>query len=365
LDLGGITSYLETLTAALAKKGHRSSVVSSGGNARERLERAGARCYDVLARTKSELDPRLWRALPRLVSLVKEERFDVLHAHTRVAQVLAFFLSKLTRVPVVSTAHGFYQARLGRRLFPAWGERVIAISPLVAESLERAHGLGRGRIRVVPNAIDLEAFERRLAAQDRGRMKQRYGLPPDSFVVGSLSRLVRDKGHEYLVEAVRRLTPEFPKVYLLIVGDGRERRNLERLAAGLRAKIVPGVQDTTEVLAVMDAFAHPATHREGFGLSIAEAMAAKLPVVATDVPAINTLIVDGQNGRVVTAKDAPALAHALADLIRDPARARQLGLKGHETAVSVCRPGRMADEVEAVYEEVCRGAMNRARTGVT
>ncbi len=339
----------------MAKRGHRSAVVSSGGNAWAALARSGVLCYDFPLRTKSELNPKLWWALPQIVSLVKEERYDVLHAHSRVTQVLAHFVSKFTNVPVVSTAHGFYRPRFGRRFFPAWGERVVAISPLVAESLEKDHGLPPEKIRIIYNAIDLEAFERRLAQQDCEWLKQRYGIPKDSFLVGSLSRLVRDKGHEFLIEAVRRVSEEYPKIFLLIVGDGREKAALAKQAAEAlpgRFKMIPGVQDTTAVLAMMDVFAHPATWREGFGLSIAEAMVAKVPVLATDIPAINTLLKDGENGRVVAPKDAAALASAIRDLIKDPTRARAFAQKGYDTAVALCRPERMAGEMETFYQEV-------------
>jgi glycosyltransferase involved in cell wall biosynthesis len=231
---------------------------------------------------------------------------------------------------------------------------VIAISPLVAEALEKDHKVPKGKVRVVQNAVDLDTFTRRLGQQDREWMKQRCGIPKDSYVIGSVSRLVRDKGHEYLIEAVRTLSAEFPNVYLLVVGDGREREALTKQAEASipgRFKLVPGVQDTTAMLVMMDVFCHPATWREGFGLSIAEAMVAKIPIVATDIPAINTLIKDGANGLVVSPKDADALAFAIRNLIVDPGKAKKFGQSGHETAVSVCKPERMADEIEAVYKE--------------
>ena len=355
VDIGGIASYIGTLSKAMAKRGHKSSVVSSGGNAGSKLSRSGVICYDFPIRTKNEFNPKLLWSLPQIAALVKEERYDILHAHTRVTQVLAHFISKMTGVPMVSTSHGFYKTRLGRRLFPAWGERVVAISPLVAEALEREHGLKPQTIRVILNAIDLESFTRRLKQQDREWLKQRYGIPKDSFVVGSLSRLVRDKGHEYLIEAVRLAAKECPNLFLLIVGDGRERTALEKQASEAlpgRVKIIPSVQDTTAVLTVMDVFAHPATWREGFGLAIAEAMVAKVPIIATNIPAINTLIKEGENGRVVAVKDASALASAIRDLVKDPGRRRALGQKGHDTAVALCRPERMAQEMEVLYEEV-------------
>jgi glycosyltransferase involved in cell wall biosynthesis len=358
VNVGGITSYIRTLSKAMAKAGHRSSVVSSGGSAAMSLTRSGVHCYEYPIRTKSELNPKLYWALWRIAGLVRKENYDILHAHSRVTQVLAYFISKLTGVPYVSTAHGFYTPRIGRRFFPAWGERVVAISHLVSEDLSKAHRVKPGQIQMIYNAVDLDEFLERLGRQDRTFLRNRYGIPANAFVVGTLSRLVRDKGHEFLLEAARKLLPEFPNLYILIVGDGREKENLERMigagAAPLHdhAKIIPGVQDTTAVLSVMDVSAHPATHREGFGLSIAEAMIARVPVVATDIPAINTLLEDGLNGRVVKPKDSDALASAIRDLIQDPARARALAQKGYEKAVSICQPERMAREMEQVYREV-------------
>ena len=358
VDIGGITSYISTLARAMGKSNHRISVVSSGGNAWSRLARSGVQCYDFPIRTKNEFNPKLLWSFPQIVSLAKEERYDILHAHTRVTQVMAYFVSKLTGIPSVSTAHGFYKPSLGRRLFPAWGERVVAISPLVAGALQNEHHIQPEKIRIIHNAIDIEVFTRRLGQQDRDWLRQRYGIPKEAFVVGSVSRLVRDKGHEYLIEAMRRLAGERPNLFLLIVGDGRERAALTKLsseALGDRVKMIAGVQDTTAVLKMMDVFAHPATWREGFGLSIAEAMIAKIPVIATDIPAINTLLKDGENGRVVAPKDAAALASAINDLAADPIRARQLGQKGHDMATSICQPERMAREMEGFYQEVLDG----------
>lgn len=358
VDIGGITSYIATLSKALAKKGHRSGIVSSGGNAWASLTRSGVLCYDFPIRTKSEFNPMLWWSLPQIAQLVRQEGYQILHAHSRVTQVLAWVVSRMTGVPYVSTAHGFYRPRLGRRLFPAWGERVIAISPLVAESLEKDHRVSPAKIRTVPNAIDLDVFKRRLGQQDREWMRFRYGIPKDAVVVGTLSRLVKDKGHEFLIEAVRRSLTRHPRLFLLIVGDGREKEALFRKASEAlpgRFKMIAGVQDTTAVLRMMDLFAHPATWREGFGLSIAEAMVARLPVIATDIPAINTLLKDGVNGRVVKPSDAAALSEAVEALLADPQAARNLAEKGYETAVSVCRPDRLADEVESVYTEVLAG----------
>ena len=274
LDLGGITSHLETLGKALIKKGHRFSILSGGGLKIPALEQNGIRCFSLPIRTKSEIHPKLFAAIPRIARIIREEKFDILHAHTRVTQVLACALSCVTGVPFVSTAHGFYKARLGRKIFPCWGERVVAVSPLVAEELQKTHGIPLTKIRVVNNAVDIEDFEKRLRAHDGRKVRSENGIPDKSFVIGCISRLVRDKGQEYLVQALGLLTQKIPDSFLVLVGDGREKMRLETLVMKLglnsRVKMISGVVDTTAILSSIDLFVHPATYREGFGLAIAE-----------------------------------------------------------------------------------------------
>jgi glycosyltransferase involved in cell wall biosynthesis len=360
LNLGGITSWLLTAAPALQKRGHTVAVAAGSDEAAAAFAARGVRVFRFNIRTKSELHPKVLFALPGLAGLVKRERFDVLHAHTRVTQVLAKLVSAWTGVPFVSTAHGFYRPRLGRRLFDAWGARVVAVSPLVADELARTHRVAAGRIRVVSNAVDRVSLEERLSVQDRAAVRGSLGIPADAFVVTSISRLVRDKGQEYLVEAAALLAGELPGLHAVILGDGREKPALEALvrARGLegRVHLVPAVPDVTGILAATDVFAHPATYREGFGLSIAEAMVARKPVVATDIWAINTLLQSGRQALLVPPKDARALADAVRFLAGRPEEARALAERAYRFTSEVSSLDRMAEALENVYREAVEGA---------
>ena len=322
------------------------------------MEVGGIRCFDLPLNTKSELSPRLWRALPSVVSLVKKERFDLLHAHTRVTQVLAASVSRLTGLPYISTAHGFYKGRWGRGLFPCWGRRVVAVSSVVAQDLEKTHGVSPDKITVVHNALDIEDLERRFKSQDKKKNRSELGIPEGGFVLGCVSRLVRDKGHEYLVLAIREMVSRIPGIFLVIVGDGREKKNLEDLVKKHMLKdhvsFVPGLNDTTKVLSVIDVFAHPATFREGFGLSMAEAMIAKIPVLATTIPAIDTIFQNNVTALLVPPKDAESLAKAIQRLAEDRALASAIAQNGHALALKLCQSQRQAEEMERVYESVLK-----------
>ncbi|PIU40381.1 MAG: hypothetical protein COT00_01990 [Candidatus Omnitrophica bacterium CG07_land_8_20_14_0_80_50_8] len=356
LNIGGITSYIDMTGLKLIQKGYRVGVLSSGGNRAEDLRKKGFTVFEFPIRTKSELSPKLYLNLPAIADLVKKEEVNLVHAHTRVTQVLAFFISKMTKVPFVTTAHGFYKPRFGRKLFGCWGARVIAISPPVAEELKKTHGVDEKRIRLVQNSIDVEAFQKRFNEKNPDTERRELGIPMGALVVGSISRLVEDKGHAILVEAVRKLKSNFPNIFLIILGDGRERVKLEELiqAAGLAncAKVNPAVKDVTGILSTMDIFVHPATHREGFGFSIAEAMVARKPVVATDIWAINAMIQDRVNGFLVEPKSADAIVKAVRFIVENPKAAETIADRGQRMAVKLCSLDRMVGEMEKVYEEV-------------
>ncbi len=358
LNIGGITSYLFLLSKALVKEGHSVTVLASGGELCEDFRRAGIGVALFPIRTKNAAHPKLFLALPRIVQWVKKEHFDCLHAHTRVTQVLALVISQSTGLPVVTTAHGFFKPRLGRRLIGAWGDRVIAISPLVAKDLEKSHIVTVKKIRKVVNAVDSHDIEKRLAAVSSAEARKELRIPQNAVVIASVSRLVEDKGHAYLVDAVSQLAAMYPDLFLFIVGDGRQKEVLEEKirAAGLKdkARIVPSTKDTTNIYAAIDIFVHPATHREGFGLAMAEAMIAAKPVVVTDIPATNSLVFDGKNGFVVPPKDAAALAKKIHFILENPVIARTVAEAGKAWAKETASLDRFTRETVAVYRELVK-----------
>ena len=355
LNVGGITNYLFILGSRMIREGHEVWVLSAGGDRAGRFADAGFRLETLPFRTKNFLDPRLLLLVPAAARLVRRECFDVIHAHTHVAQVLAALVSRRTGVPYVTTAHGFFTPRLGRRLFGCWGTRVIAISPLVGEDLNRRHRVAETRIRMVLNGIDIDGLRRRASEKNPGVIRREWGIPEGAIVLATVARLVADKGHRTLIEAAARLKSRYPGLYLLFVGDGREREGLGRLVRrrGLEGhvKLLPSEEDITKALSVTDIYVHPVTSREGFGLAVAEAMALKKPVIVTDVPALNRLIEDRVNGYVTAPGDPVPLADTIIRLIENPNEARAVAGRGAAHVAGRCSLERMVRETEAVYRE--------------
>lgn len=362
LNRGGISIYILTVGAGLRAKGHEIFVVSAGGEMEQEFQESGLHVKNFEIQTKSELSPKIYRALPHLVRWIKEEKIELIHAHTRVTQVAAFWIHCLTGIPFVTTAHGFYKRRLGRRILPAWGERVIAISDAVGTDLRELHRVPLDRVKVIYNGLDLQGLLHRFSSYNPVTVRNEYGIPLDSPVVGVTARLVPDKGHEYLIRAVKALESDIFNLKLLIVGDGRYRNELEILVRRLelenRVVFTGNIQDVSKPLAAMDVFVLPAVWREGFGLSIAEAMTCQKPVIVTNIWALNTLIQDRANGVLVEPRNVEQLADAIRFMLKNRDFRETIGKTGQKTAQERFSLDRMVHELESVYEEV----LNRYNT---
>jgi glycosyltransferase involved in cell wall biosynthesis len=218
-------------------------------------------------------------------------------------------------------AHHALYTRGARR-----ADGLIAVAPEVKDAILAAMpGIPAARIAVIPNGVDTRRYPRR---GDREATRAALGLRPDERAVAVLATFKEQKGHRYLIEAAGALRDDFPDVRYLLIGDGALRPELERqiAAAGLGGSIrLLGTRpDVPALLAAADLFALPSLW-EGLPMALIEAMAAGLPVVATDVSGTRGVMVEGETGLLVAPGDAPALARAIAALLARPDRAAQMG----------------------------------------
>jgi len=355
LEIGGIATYTVSLAKALARRGHQPLVVSSGGALVQALAAAGIPHVNVDLRVKSELHPVVAAALVRVSRVVRRYRPDVIHAQTRVAHVVAGLVGRWARVPVVTTAHGFYRWRWGRRLFPFWGRRVIAIAPMTRRKLVKVCRVSPGRVVQILNGIEQPSVDPRRLEADVAWFRQAWGVAQGGPVIGSIARLGPAKGMPVLLQAFHRFRRQVPTAQLVIVGDGPEKPDLIRLAYALGEQdhiVLTGfVEQTAVPLSVMDLYVQP-SFREGFGLALVEAMAMRRPVVASAVGGIRVIVRHGETGLLVPPRDPEALADALGRLAADPAAAHAMGEAGYRRFQDHFTIDRVAAEVEQVYAAV-------------
>jgi len=348
LNFGGISSYTFSLAKALTKRGHDVSCASAGGEMIGQLQKNAIEHIYIPIKTKSELSPRILASMFNLLRIAKKEPFDIIHAQTRVTQVLAGYLSSITKIPFVSTCHGFFRQNLGRQLYPCWGKKVIAISEAVKKHLMIDFYVAEEQIALIYNGVDIGQF--RVASK-------RKDINRNIRTVGIIARLSPVKGHVYLIEAMKEVIGEFSDARLFIFGQGKVKYDLVRKAERLKISdklfFLPSVTHTSEIMQEIDIFVMPSL-QEGFGLSILEAQACGIPVIASGVGGIPALIRHDVTGLLVPPKEPAALAGAIMKVMENKELAIRLGLQGRRSVEEKFNEDKMVRKIEQVYQKVAK-----------
>lgn len=329
--------------------------------------------YPVLS-----LNMRSIRDLPRgvfrLLRLLRRHPVDLIHTHLYGANLVGRIAAALGGVPVVSSIHSpDYEPAATRNLSPLkvrtirWLDRLscrlghpsfVAVSQYVRRSAERDLGIPRDRVRVIYNAIDVNAFSRSgdTAAAAR-RLREDLGLSADDPVILCVARMDPHKGLRHLIEALPALVREFPTVTVVFIGGGPAAvpDALLALADGLQVRShVHFLGEKTDIrpyLHMCDVFVLPSFF-EGMGIALVEAMAMERPCIATSTTAIPEVVAAGKSGLLVAPGDTPALAAAIARLLGDSTLRARFGAEGRRIADERFNVARNIRQLESVYEEV-------------
>ncbi len=354
INAGGITSYLLTLSKGLVASGHKVFIVSSGGNMKASFESLGVHVFELAIKTKSELSPKIYLAIPKVKTIIKDHHIDILHAHTRVTQVLSRIVSRLCKKPYVGTCHGYFKRRLSRRMFPCWGDKVIAISDAVKAHLIDDFFIPLKRVVLVSSGIDLAAFPL-IDGNRRLKNRQIYNIKKDDVVIGIIARLSDVKGQDILIESIPRVVQKYPEIILMIVGEGKMegalKEQVKKLNVERNIQFISVINKTYEFLTMFDIFVMP-SREEGLGLSVMEAQSAGLPVVASRVGGLPSLIEDGVSGSLVERGNVLALADALIALIQDKDKRKKMGQQAHNFIQQKHSLKIMVDETLRVYRDM-------------
>ena len=306
---------------------------SSGPTFERELADAGVRILK-LDRT-SKFDLLAWRPL---ISLLRRERIDVLHAHKFGSNLWGAVIGRSTRVPVVvaheqSWASARYslsgervRGMLDRNVISRLADVFVAVSDADRRRMIEVEGIAPDRIRVLPNAVP--------APLPTGvDLRAELGISASAPVVATVCQLRAEKALDLLVDAAGFLRPEFPDLQVLIAGDGPEEPDLRKRIGdrGLNetVRLLGTRRDVPDLLAAADVTVC-CSDFEGTPLSVMEYMGMGRPVVATRVGGLPEMIEDGVHGLLFEKRDARSLANALARLLRDPAERKAMGARAQE-----------------------------------
>jgi sugar transferase (PEP-CTERM/EpsH1 system associated) len=291
----------------------------------------------------------------QLFQLFRRERPDIVHTHAWGTLLEGVLAARLARVPVVVHGeHGTLQLRNYQRHLQRWGwstaDHVLSVSSRLAERMTAATGFAAERIRTIRNGVDLTRF----GSVEPARARAALGLPANAPVVVTVGRLVPVKAHRILLDAVALLRRRHPDVVLVMAGDGPLRptlaRQVEASALGDTVRFLGEREDVETVLAAGDVFVL-SSESEGLSNTILEAMASRLPVVATDVGGADELVRHGETGWLVAPSSATALADALDAVLGDAAARQAMGAAGRRRVESEFSLDGMVRRYEGLYCE--------------
>ncbi|HUT74953.1 MAG TPA: glycosyltransferase [Armatimonadota bacterium] len=375
--LGGAQHNTLALAARMDRARFDSAIACGPGGPLIAAARAAGVAVTVVPTLDNPVRPLAdLRALAALIRLCGRGGFDIVHTHSTKGGILGRLAAARCRVPVVvHTVHAvpFHDAqrplirwasRWAERLAAGWCDRLIAIGDTVGEDFVRAGVCARRDIVTIRSGIDFSRFD---APVDGAAARQRLGLAPGQPVVGAVGHLLEAKGYPYLLEAARMLRTRFPDLRVLIVGEGPLERELRVRSRALGVAdcclFLGRRDDVPELLRAMDVFAQ-ASLWEGVPRAVQEAMYVGLPVVATAIAGTAEIVGHDATGLLVPARDAAALARALAELLTDPERAARLGAQGRRRISGEFSVARTVQRTAALYLELWERWGRREREAV-
>jgi glycosyltransferase involved in cell wall biosynthesis len=304
-------------------------------------------------------------AIRRIRELAVQTGADVVHAHGYKADLYVYFALRGSNLPLVSTCHTWYNHDPKDRFFGvvdrfvlrSYGN-IVAVSESVRQDLLGA-GVRADKISMIRNGIDLRTFDRASAV-----VKGELGWS-DSPLIGLVGRLSMEKGVDIFLTAAARVLDQLPDAKFVVVGDGPDRAKLEALIEklGIRGSVrmLGRRDDMPAVYASLDLMVS-SSRREGLPIAILEGMASRLPLIATPVGAVPTVMFDDHTGVLVRAEDPELLATKIIELLQDDSQRERLGSAARKLVEEQFSAQRMTADYLNVYEAATvKAAKSRTR----
>lgn len=303
------------------------------------------------------------KAARSVAKIIDNYRPDILHVHGHKAALIGRMATLLSsRCKIISTVHNFpsglskngIKKHIDRLIYGIVYRKgySIAVSSALESCLVREIGISEENVKVIPNGIDLKKW----APKKRNilRIKRELGLPDNAFLIGTAGRFVPFKGHSVLIDAMASIVERYEHAYLVLLGEGPLRRELEiqveRLGLSSRVRFAGFVDYPEEYISAFNVFVLPSLN-EPFGIVVLEALAVGCPVVTTSAGGVVDIIEDGVSGRLVPPGDDNKLAEAIGELIDNDSLREEIIANGTRLVNERYSIDLMAKRTIDVYEQ--------------
>lgn len=360
--IGGV----ETLLLSIAKNLDRSRFdicmgVFKMGYLASYFGEAGVKVVEI--RRKGKFD---FQTVPRLLKKIKELKIDVIHTHGHFSGIAGRIAGKLTGKKVISTyhlalhedGHPLSTKILTKMTLPL-ARYVTFVSKGVAKSFYSESTVFQKELStkrkhfIIYNGIDVSAIDKIVSTADKSELRKSLSISDGDMFLLTAGRLTEQKGHCYLIKAVKEVVFRYPDVKLLIFGEGELKNDLENLIKNYdvidHVRILSPIKDIIKIMVASDIFVFPSLW-ESFGLALAEAMATGKPVVASNVIGVNEIICSEISGILVESKNVKALSDAIVRVIERDKLRKFLSYNARKTIREHFTIDKMVESYECLYE---------------
>jgi glycosyltransferase involved in cell wall biosynthesis len=299
---------------------------------------------------KGELDVLF---MSRLIRTISAEQPDIVHVHSRRgADIWGAAAAWHMRIPAIITRRvdnpeNPFIARLKYRSY----RRIVAISKEIRRVLQ-AEGIPSEKIALIPSAVDIQRFN---TTCDREWFRAEFDLKPHHRTIGMIAQFIPRKGHRFLISAAPEILSRCPEARILLFGKGplqnSIRQQSSRKQMGGKVLFAGFRNDLERILPCLDIVVHPAT-LEGLGVSLLQAAAAGVPIVATRAGGIPEIVENGTNGYLIEAGDIKAITNRVINLLEDPIKSKHFGSCGRKKVESRFSIDKMVKSYLSVYHQV-------------
>ncbi|MEN6546858.1 MAG: glycosyltransferase family 4 protein [Armatimonadia bacterium] len=281
----------------------------------------------------------------RLARFARKMQADVIHTHLSTGSLWGSLAGKLAGIPVVAKV-----AALNSKTCFTLADHIVTCSGGVREHMAR-QGMPLERMEVLYNGLPTAQFE---GLRSGAEMREELGLPAQAPVIGVVAHLSEKKGQMVIVEALPTLLKQFPDlVYVLVGRDYGMQEKLQARARELgveRAVRMLGFRiDAVQIMAAMDLVMLPSIAKEGLGIVLIEAGFMGKPVIGSDAPGIDEVVVHGETGLLARPGDAEEWGKAIERILAVPELAARYGEAGRKRAYEVFSLETMAERAEQIY----------------
>lgn len=351
---GGVAHYVSVVTTELKTRDCSVDVACSPGVLADELRGRGLNVFPLPLVREASPQKDL-AAVLQLRRIIREGKYSLVHTHSSKAGAVGRVAALLARTPSVHTPNA-WSFLVSKSTLERWfyivaewilgliSSRIICVSSGEMELGRRSLATVRGKLRLVPNGV---------AVPSRTRVREE-GNVTEELVVGTLARLTRQKGIDYLVQAAEEVCMEHERLRFSVAGDGPDliRIKDEIASRGLSGRFeLVGLQDPWKYLEQIDIFVLPSLW-EGMPFALLEAMGFGLPSVATDVGGVRDLIADETFGIVVPPADSGALQDAILRYVDSSHLREATGAAARRRIITEFSRERMVERTLNVYSEV-------------